>query len=79
MVTKYDTGDKIWVMATVKSAEKVKDKIYYTINESKYVVPEEICRKCSEEEISALREARQQYTVFDALSYSSRDSLFPAV
>ena len=61
MITKYNSGDKVWIMATVRKAEQIKDKIYYTIDESEYVVPEDIMKKCSEEEISALKEAKANY------------------
>lgn len=83
MVTKYNSGDKIWVMATVRKAEQVKDKIYYTIDESEYIVPEDIVKKCTEEEISALKEAKRDYqcAVYEENSisttgYSSQENLF---
>lgn len=81
MITKFDTNDKVWIMASVKNAMKVNDKIYYGIKESDYVVPEYLCKKCTDEEISALEEARSNYhraILGDSpgLSYSSQDSLF---
>lgn len=74
MKTKYDTNDKVWIMATIRKAEKVKDRIYYTIDESEYVVPEELCKECTDEEISALAESRRVYqcaTVENEVGYST--------
>lgn len=56
MNTKFDSGDKVWVIATIRKAEQVGEKIFYTIDESEYIVPESLCRKCSEEDSSTLKE-----------------------
>lgn len=61
MQTKFNSGDKVWVPATIRKAEEVKGKIYYTIDESEYIVPEDICQKCSDEDNDALTEYRRIY------------------
>lgn len=83
MVTKFDTNDKIWIMATVRGAQQYDGKIYYTIDGSDLLIPEDICRECSEEDISALRNANidlqcaEDEMVDDGsvLNYSSRRNL----
>ncbi|MBR4667778.1 MAG: hypothetical protein IKO76_03380 [Butyrivibrio sp.] len=81
MVTKYNTNDKVWIMASIKSAMEVDGKIYYEVNESEYIVPEAICKKCEDKEIDALREERDNYRRAilgkgSAFSYSSLENLF---
>lgn len=83
MQTKYDTNEKVWVIGTIRSAHQYNGKIYYSIDESERLVPEDICKRCTEEEKSALKEARAayQHTFFkegkedSVLSYSSLQNL----
>lgn len=43
MITKYDTGDKVWVKGTVDNAMNKDGKVYYKIRECEELIPEDIC------------------------------------
>lgn len=44
MNTKFDTGDKVIVTATIKTARTYNGKIYYEVKETGDLIPEEICK-----------------------------------